>query len=196
MPGFDSSSLGPGEHSRIIKSLVAPRPIGWISTRGENGVDNLAPYSCFNYVNRSPPAVMFRSGIGEDGSLKDSPRNALDTEEFVVNVVTENVAERMNRTSADLPPDESEFEYADVDRAGSVHVSAPRVADAVANIECTLYDSFEVLDSIMVVGEVQYFHISDEIMTDGTVDVRKIDSVGRLGGPFYTAIETMDLHRD
>lgn len=195
MPGLDVSSLEPTEHSRLIKSLVTPRPIGWISTRDENGIDNLAPYSCFNYVNRSPPAVMFRSGIGEEGELKDSPRNTLDTGEFVVNVVTERVAERMDQTSASLPADESEFAYAGLDRGECVHVSAPRVEDAAANLECRLHDSFEVFDSILVVGEVVYVHLSDDLLRDGEIDMRNIDSVGRLGGPYYTSVQFMDLER-
>jgi flavin reductase (DIM6/NTAB) family NADH-FMN oxidoreductase RutF len=138
---------------------------------------------------------MFRSGSGEGGSRKDSARNAIETGEFVANVVTESLAEQMDRTSENLPPDESEFEFAEVESAESVTVNPPRVANAVANLECTLYDSLEVYDSHMVIGTVDYFHISEDIMENGKVQMEKIDTVGRLGGPYYTGIDPLELRR-
>lgn len=191
--------LDPREHDRsdvyrIVTSTVVPRPIGWISTRTEDGVDNLAPYSYFNAVSSYPPVVMFSAG-SVDGERKDTPRNAIESGAFVYNLVTEPFGEEMDETSARVDPEEDEFETAGVERAEAVTVDAPRVAEAAVSFECELYDSLQVYENTVVLGEVTYVHVDDEILTDGKVDSRKIDAVGRLGGPFYTAVDIMDLER-
>jgi flavin reductase (DIM6/NTAB) family NADH-FMN oxidoreductase RutF len=169
---------------RLLAGSVVPRPIAWVSTRGEVG-ENLAPYSFFNVVSVDPPVVMFAPvGTGED--LKDTPKNILASEEFVVNIVTMDLAEAMNATSATV--DESEFEHAGLERAESVRVQAPRVAEAKVAFECELYDFVEIGRSAMVLGEVVYAHVSDDVTTDGKVDVRKLDAVGRLSGSYYSSI--------
>ncbi|MDL5360689.1 flavin reductase family protein [Halalkalicoccus sp. NIPERK01] len=168
---------------RLLAGSVIPRPIAWVSTRGEDG-ENLAPYSFFNVVSVAPPVVMFAPvGTGED--LKDTPRNILDTEEFVVNVVTMDLAEAMNATSATV--EKSEFEHAGLERAEGVRVDVPRVADAKVAFECELYDFVEVGRSSMVLGEVVYAHVAEEVTTDGKVDVTKLDAVGRLSGSYYAS---------
>lgn len=186
--------LGRDECPRLLKSVVTPRPIAWVSTTSEDGVDNLAPYSEYNYVCSWPPVVMF-SATGAD-DLKDTPRNAIDTGEFVVNLVTEDVVEAMDRTSASLPPDESEFDDAGIERAPSTEVAPPRVADAAVSMECELYDSLRVHRNRMVLGEVRRFHVSETVLDDGRVDMRKIRSVGRLGGPYYTRLDFLDYTRE
>ncbi|MFC4356442.1 flavin reductase family protein [Halobium salinum] len=180
---------------RLLAGSVVPRPIAWVSTRSPDGVDNLAPYSFFNVVAYDPPVVMFAPvGVGDD--LKDSPRNAIETEEFVVNVVTRDLAEAMNETSATLPHGESEFDHAGLDRAESVAVDPPRVAAAKVAFECELYETLEVGTSTMVLGEVVYAHVADETTTDGKLDVEKLDAVGRLSGSLYaTTRERFALER-
>lgn len=195
MREFDSDQLSGRENGRIMKSAVTPRPIAWVSTTDESGVDNLAPYSSYNYVTSSHPVVVFNASEKVGEGWKDSARNAIDTGEFVVNVVTEPLAEQMDSTSATLPADESEFDYADIERGETRTVETPRVADAMVSMECTLYDTKEVYDKLMVFGEVEYFHVSEEVMTDGKIDMHKLDTVGRLGGPFYTGVEIMELTR-
>ncbi|WP_458206023.1 flavin reductase family protein [Haladaptatus sp. NG-SE-30] len=170
---------------RTLAGAVVPRPIAWVSTRSPDGVDNLAPYSFFNVVSVAPPVVMFAPVDGEDG-LKDTPANVRETEEFVVNVVTEPLAEAMNETSATLSHGESEFDHAGLDRAESTTVDAPRVADSPVAFECSLYEMVSIGASTMVLGEVEWVHIADEVTTDGKVDVEKIDAVGRLSGILYT----------
>jgi flavin reductase (DIM6/NTAB) family NADH-FMN oxidoreductase RutF len=179
---------------RTVTSAVVPRPIGWISTRTSEGVDNLAPYSYFNAVSSRPPVVMFSAGR-HDGQRKDSPTNAIQSGEFVHNLVTEDVHEAMDETSASLPPEESEFDAAGIERAPSVAVDAPRVADAILSFECELYDSMAVYDNTVVLGEVVYVHADESILTDGKLDSRKIDAVGRLGGPYYTSLDITDFRR-
>ena len=173
-----------GSPYRLLAGAVVPRPIGWVSTRSVEGVDNLAPYSFFNVVAVDPPVLMFAPvGTGED--LKDTPTNVLDTEEFVVNVVTGDLAEAMNETAATLPQGESEFDRAGLERGESVEVEAPRVAAAKVAFECELYDAIEIGGSLLVLGEVVYAHVDDEVLTDGKMDTEKLDAVGRLSGNEY-----------
>lgn len=181
---------------RLVTSTVVPRPIGWISTCDEDGTDNLAPYSSFNYVSHKPAILMFTAGLKGDDELKDTPRNAIDTGEFVYNLVTRPVAEQMNQTGDSLPSGQSEFDAANVERAESATVAPPRVAAADVSFECELYDTYQFDHGrVMVMGEVTHVHLNDSVLTDGQIDARNVDAVGRLGGPLYTGIDVMDLRR-
>jgi flavin reductase (DIM6/NTAB) family NADH-FMN oxidoreductase RutF len=190
---------------RTLAGAVVPRPIAWVSTtspdtveqsstsnrtQSDEGVDNLAPYSFFNVVAIDPPVVMFAPSDDPDSpeGLKDTPRNVRATEEFVVNVVTEPVAEAMNATSATLPAGESEFDHAELTRADSRAVAPPRVAESPVAFECSLYEMLDVGDSSMVLGEVESVHLDDAVTTDGKLDVTKLDAVGRLSGSLYATI--------
>ncbi|MFC6824276.1 flavin reductase family protein [Halopelagius fulvigenes] len=195
MTEFDVADATPRENARLLKSAVTPRPIAWISTADEDGADNLAPFSSYNHVSSERPVVLFTSPNEDNGGLKDTAWNALETGEFAVNVVTEPLLERMDRTSERLPPGESEFDLAGVERADCRRIEPSRVADAVVTMECTLYDSMEVHDRLMVLGEVRYVHVADEVLTDGKRDMTKVDTVGRLGGPYYTVSDPVEFER-
>jgi flavin reductase (DIM6/NTAB) family NADH-FMN oxidoreductase RutF len=123
--------------------------------------------------------MQFQSG------LKDTPRNILDTEEFVVNVVVDEQVEAMNATSASLEESESEFDHAGVESEDCTVVDAPRVADAPISLECRLYDTVSLPTSTLVLGEVVHVHADESVLSDGKVDVRKVDTVGRLAGGYY-----------
>ncbi|PSQ49165.1 flavin reductase [Halobacteriales archaeon SW_6_65_15] len=186
--------IDPEEVSSMYRTLagaVVPRPIAWVSTTDPEGVDNLAPYSFFNVVAVDPPVVMFAPVDDSDSpeGLKDTPRNVRETGEFVVNVVTESVAEAMNETSATLSPGESEFDRADLTRAASRVVAPPRVAESPVAFECSLYEMLDVGDSSMVLGGVEWVHMDDDVTTDGKLDVQKLDAVGRLSGSLYATTE-------
>ena len=188
-----------GDHDgslyRVLSSAVVPRPIAWVSTRSEDGVDNLAPYSFFTVALVDPPVLLFASVDGADG-LKDTPRNARDTGEFVVNIVTDGLEEAMNETSATLPADESEFDRAGIERADSRVVDAPRVAEAEIAFECTLHDLVDVGGSTLVLGDVEYVHLDESVTTDGTIDVNEVEAVGRLAGSLYArTVERFSLER-
>jgi flavin reductase (DIM6/NTAB) family NADH-FMN oxidoreductase RutF len=174
---------------RTMTGAVVPRPIGWISTTGEDGVDNLAPYSYFNVVSADPPVVMFSPADKSPDELKDSARNVVDTGEFVHNVVTRPLAESMSETSAMLPPDESEFDHTGLERAASEKVDPPRVAAADVAFECELYDVVDVGVGTMILGEIVLVHVDDNVTTDGKVDVKKVDAVGRLAGNYYASAD-------
>ena len=177
---------------RTLTSLVVPRPIGWISTLAADGRDNLAPFSYFNAVSSRPPVVMFSAGQ-RDGRPKDSARFALETGEFVANLVTEDVVEAMDATSAD--PGGSEFDAVGVERAPARTVAPPRVAAAHAHLECAVVESMTVGTNTVVFGEVRHLHVDEDLLTDGAVDSRKVDAVGRLGGPFYSGIDLLEFTR-
>ncbi|MEF8868021.1 MAG: flavin reductase family protein [Haloarculaceae archaeon] len=195
MVEYDATSLTERERSRIVKSAVTPRPIAWVSSRSADGEDNLAPFSSYNYVSSSRPVVTFHSPNETHGGLKDSARNAVDTGAFAVNVVTEPLMEEMDHTSATIPAEESEFTLAGVERAECTAIDAPRVAEAPVTMECTLHDTVEVYDRLMVLGEVVHFHVAEEVTTDGEIDMRKLPTVGRLGGPYYTVSAPVEFER-
>lgn len=170
-----------------FKALIAPRPIGWISTLGPNGTKNLAPYSFFNAVSDSPPMIMFSSS-GE----KDSYRNAVETGEFVHNLVSEELAQSMVRTSAALQPDQSEFAHANIEWTQGEMVSAPRVLNAMASLECVVTQHQELktqagdaTGSFLVVGEVVRVHIDNRVLRDGMVDEAALKLISRLGYRSY-----------
>ncbi|WP_435358398.1 flavin reductase family protein [Haloarchaeobius sp. DFWS5] len=170
---------------RTLSGAVVPRPIAWVSTTSDAGVDNLAPYSFFTVAAIDPPLLVFAPVDGPDG-LKDTAQNVADTEELVVNIVTEATVEAMNETSASLAREESEFDHAGVTREGSTQVSPPRVAESPVAFECELYDLQDVGSSSLILAEVVHVHIDDDVTTEGKLDVKKLDAVGRLSGSLYT----------
>ena len=195
MPEYDADALTPRENARIIKSAVTPRPIAWISTVGQNGVDNLAPFSSYNYISSDYPVVLFNTPNEDHGGLRDTARNALEVGEFAVNIVTEEWIEAMDHTSASLEPDESEFDAVGIERAECTAIEPPRVADAPITMECELYDHLEVHDRIVILGEVVHYHVDESTMRDGKVDSRELPTVGRLGGPYYTVSRPVEFER-
>jgi flavin reductase (DIM6/NTAB) family NADH-FMN oxidoreductase RutF len=187
----DAETLGDGLY-RTMTSLVVPRPIGWLSTVDASGRDNLAPFSYFNTVSPRPPVVVV--SVGErDGHPKDTARFALETGEFVANLVTEDVIDAMDRTSA--AETGSEFDAAGIERAPAKTVAPPRVADAAACLECEVIESLRIGSHTVIFGEVNQCFSDDDLLTDGKVDTRKVDAVGRMGGPFYTGIDLLEYTR-
>ena len=164
-----------------FKALVQPRPIGWISTRSADGVDNLAPYSFFNALASAPPLVMF-SANGSPHSIA----NARATGEFVVNMVTEELAQAMNATATQDAVDE--FERAGLEKAACEVVKAPRVAIAPASLECQVVQIVELPGdaNVMAIGEVVGIYIDDAVLVDG--EVRNWTPIARLGYMDYTAV--------
>lgn len=177
---------------RTLTSLVVPRPIGWISTIGESGRDNLAPFSYFNAVSSRPPVVLFSAGQ-HNGRPKDSARFALRSGEFVANLVTQDVIEAMDATSASVSG--SEFDAAGIDRTPAETVAPPRVAAAHACLECSVRDSLEIEDNTVVFGDVQHVSVDEDLLSDGKVEARAVDAVGRLGGSLYTGVEPLAYMR-
>lgn len=195
-PGLDPHGLA----HNPFKALVAPRPIGWISTLDPDGRVNLAPYSFFNAIADSPPLVLFSSaghkaGIGGG---KDSAANARATGEFVCNIVPYALKDAMNVSSGVYPPDADEFELAGLARAPCRVVAPPRVAAAPAALECRLWKAIDLPGeaNILVIGEVVGVHIDESVVVDGKVDVTRYQPVARLGYRDYAAVsEVFELVR-
>ena len=175
-----------------FKSLVAPRPIGWISTRSRSGAVNLAPYSFFNAVGEAPPMLAFSSN-----GAKDSATFATEIDEFVWNLVTWELREAMNETSAPLPRGHSEFERAGLELAPARLVAAPRVAASPCAMECRVVHHLELhdvagnpCDQHLVIGQVVGVHLDEARLIDGAVDTAALRPVARCGGPGdYTVVE-------
>ncbi|MGE3771620.1 MAG: flavin reductase family protein [Gammaproteobacteria bacterium] len=170
-----------------FNALVMPRPIGWISTIDAEGRTNLAPYSYFNAVSAEPPYVMFAPNSVTPGKDKDSYRNLLEVPEFVANVVSGANAAAMNASSAPLPRGVSEFEHCGIPALPSRLVRPPRVANALAALECRVFRIVDLprtpdgRDNHVVIGEVLALHIDDSVIVDGVVDERRLEPLTRLG---------------
>ena len=166
-----------------FKAIVAPRPIGWISTVDSCGRVNLAPYSFFNAFCDSPPIIGFSSS-----GRKDSQRNVEETGEFVFNLATRRQAEAMKRTSAPFPRGVNEFEAAGLAAAPSRLVKPPRVADAPAALECKLLLVLPLKDlagkptpSTLILGQVVGVHIDTAFLKDGLFDIATVGTIARCG---------------
>jgi flavin reductase (DIM6/NTAB) family NADH-FMN oxidoreductase RutF len=190
-------TLLPADHETralyfLLNSLVVPRPIAWVSTRAADGTRNLAPHSYFTVAASDPPSVCFTS-IGD----KDTVRNVRATGEFVVNVADHALVERMNLTSADAPPDVSEFELAGLTPLEGELVRSAIVAEAPVALECRLTEVVEVGNGRVVIGEVLAFHVADRLWTEqGRVDPARLDAVARMGGSTYsTTRDRFELRR-
>jgi flavin reductase (DIM6/NTAB) family NADH-FMN oxidoreductase RutF len=177
-------------------ACVVPRPIGWISTLSTSGVPNLAPFSFFQALQSQPPMVMFScNGRHADGGVKDSPANAIETGEFVVNMATWELCEAVNLSSSHVAREVDEFELAGLEKAPSQLVRASRVAASPIQLECRTLQHLNLpthapgVTNTLVIGEVVGIHIRDEVLSDGLVDVEKIRPLARLGYTQYAVVE-------
>ena len=166
-----------------FKAIVSPRPIGWISTRSKDGAVNLAPYSFFNAISDRPKLVMFSSA-----GMKDSAAFAIESGEFVANLATRELAEQLNKSSAPAPRGVSEFGFSGLTEAPCRIVSAPRVAESPAALECKVTQSFSpkgldgtISENTVVIGEVVAIHIDEKILKDGMIDMALAAPLARLG---------------
>jgi flavin reductase (DIM6/NTAB) family NADH-FMN oxidoreductase RutF len=180
-----------------LKAIVAPRPIGWISSLSREGVANLAPYSFFNMIGDDPALVMFSST-----SRKHSVANIEATGEFVCSLAVAGLIDEVNLTSAAVPHEVSEFDLAGLAKAPSRLVKPPRVAAAPAALECVYVDTIQLkgrdgrpADQYMVIGEVVGVFIDDGAIVDGRFDAARAQSLARCGYLDYSAIEHL-VERD
>ncbi|MGC2365932.1 MAG: flavin reductase family protein [Candidatus Sulfotelmatobacter sp.] len=191
------SDLSHAELYGVLLNSVAPRPIAWVSTISAPGDLNLAPFSFFNVVCADPPLLGFSPGLrrprqaeASQGEAKDTLRNIRETREFVINVVTYELAEAMNVTSGEYDASVNEFELAKLSTQPSNVVRPPRVAESPVSFECKLH---QILDfsaaptgGSLVIGRIVSIHISDAHLKDGTLDRNSLDLIGRMGGLQYT----------
>lgn len=178
-----------------FKSLVVPRPIGWATTLSKAGVVNLAPFSFFNAVAENPPIVMLCcNGPHSEGGPKDTLANIEETGEFVINIATWELRDRMNQTSAAVARGVNEMELAGLRPAPSRLVKPPRVAASPANLECIHLRTVELPATLpgstnhTIFGQVVGVHISEEIIRDGIIDMSRFAPIARLGYQDYTVV--------
>ena len=193
------SQLAHREIYNILISAVAPRPIAWVSSLSASGQPNLAPFSFFNAVCAKPPLLAFAPAMrapkkseaaAAAGQPKDTLRNIRETGEFVISVVTYELAEAMNLTSGDYDAAINEFEVAKLASAPSKLVRPRRVAESPVSFECKLH---QILDfnpgpegGSLVIGEIVSIHVDDRHLKEGRLDRNSLDLIGRMGGIQYT----------
>lgn len=179
----------------IFNAIVAPRPIGWISSQSAEGHVNLAPFSHFAIVSTAPPVILFSCNTPADRPQKDTLANVRATGEFVYNLATLALSELVNKTSTPAPFEVDEFELAGIEKAPSVFVKPPRVAASPANLECKVLRIVEIepefpneTPSNVVFGRVIGLHMQDDYVTPkGRFDTAKAQPLTRLGGIQYAA---------
>jgi len=183
---------GHGLPHNPFNAIITPRPIGWISTRGAAGADNLAPYSFFNGVAYTPPQVMFATtGAKTDRAIgKDSLANIKETKVFCVNIVEYAMRDAMNATSATLAANESEFDHASIEPVECNQIACKRVAGAPASLECKMTQIVQIegADNYVVFGEVVGVHMRDDCLVDGRFDVTRFQPLARLGYRDYSVV--------
>ena len=178
------------------KSLIFPRPIGWISSIDKKGIVNLAPYSYFNAIADDPPQIMFVAGASDRSSQKkDTLTNIMATKEFVVNFATSATRNQMNLSSKDIHKDDDEFVLTKLKKRKSRLVKVPSVADSPVNLECKLLKSIKLKSSsrkfsTMVMGEVIGIYIKDSFIVKGRVNSAAMRYVARMGYSEYTTVSS------
>lgn len=189
------SHLSKKSMHELVMSAILPRPIAFVSTLGEDGIFNLAPFSSFAPVGLKPALICLQIGWRRDGKKKDTLRNIEYAKEFVVSAVDEALAEAMNLTAVDYPSDIDEFKEAGLTAVKSDLVLAPRVAESPVNMECRLVRILEFGEaptgSHIVIGEVLLYHVRDELWQGDEIDISKWKPIGRLGGDLYCRTRDM-----
>ena len=186
---LDPATLAHTDAYKLLIGSVLPRPIAWVSTVDKKGVPNLAPFSFFMAVCSNPFTVAFAPTVKPDGTAKDTLRNIRETQEFVVNLVSEPFAAAMNMTSKDFPPGVNEFREAKVTEIPSVKVRPPRVKESPIQMECKLHSIVDVGSGpgsgSLILGTVVLFSCRDDLMHEGKIDLKKLQLIGRLSGAYY-----------
>jgi flavin reductase (DIM6/NTAB) family NADH-FMN oxidoreductase RutF len=172
---------------QLLASLVTPRPIALVTTLGPENVINAAPFSFFNLLGSEPPILAIAPGDRDDGTPKDTARNVRLNHEFVVNLVDETIAERMNRCAASLPYGVSELEHAGLTAEASTVVKPPRIAEAPASLECVEWGTLQIGDNRVVIGLIKHLRVRDDLFDPATKRIRsdKLSIIGRMAAPHW-----------
>jgi flavin reductase (DIM6/NTAB) family NADH-FMN oxidoreductase RutF len=181
-----------------FKACIVPRPIGWISTTSQQGIDNLAPFSQFQMVSYDPPTLMFSANLNSQGQRKDTVVNVAASGEFVWNMATWALREQVNLTSEELPSSVDEFSYAKLAKSTSRLVRPPRVSASPVQFECRHLQTVHLEGNTptgtvdVIFGTVVAIHIDDACMRpDGRLDIQRIRPLARLGYHDYTSVESV-----
>lgn len=193
MKKIDPKQISERENYKFLIGSIIPRPIAFVTSISEDGVVNAAPFSFFNIVSSNPPMISV-SIQRKKGEPKDTARNIRAKEQFVVHIVdTENV-EQVNKTAANLPPDESEIAVVGLSLVKSEKIDVPGVKEAKVRLECVLEKALELggddenAGCDLIVGKVVYYHIEESLYEDGRIDPKGLGAISRLAGNDYAKI--------
>jgi flavin reductase (DIM6/NTAB) family NADH-FMN oxidoreductase RutF len=190
---FDPNELDYSAVYKLLTGAIIPRPIGWISSISEDGINNLAPFSYFNAVGDDPPHLMFSVGRGNDIN-KDTLNNVLNTKQFVVNMVTEALAEKMNLTAQSVPSHVDEFALAHIDSIQSIKVKPLRVKESPITFECELVHHYFLEDhknggACIIIGRIVLMHFDESVSMDNyKINLENYKPIARLAGSNYAKI--------
>jgi flavin reductase (DIM6/NTAB) family NADH-FMN oxidoreductase RutF len=187
---IDPTQHDPRSIYQLMISAIVPRPIAFVSSISAAGIPNLAPFSFFTAASADPPVICFCPMVRPNGSTKDTLNNVRETREFVVNVVTEEIAIPMNACSGEYPPDTDEFVVSGLTPVASELVRPTRVLESPVNFECRLQQIVDVslkpLGGSIVVGEVVRIHVKEGFHDQFQIDPDRLNAIGRMSGPTYT----------
>ena len=190
---FDPNELDYSAIYKLLTGAIIPRPIGWISSISEDGINNLAPFSYFNAVGDDPPHLMFSVGRSNDIN-KDTLNNVLNTKQFVVNMVTEDLAEKMNLTAQSVPAHVDEFALAHIDSIPSIKVKPLRVKESPITFECELVHHYFLEDhknggACIIIGRIVMMHFDESVLVDNyKINLENYKPIARLAGSNYAKI--------
>lgn len=190
---FDPDIIDQKAIYKLLTGAIIPRPIGWISSISKDGIPNLAPFSFFNAVGEDPPHVLF-STVRPNNSNKDTLNNVLETGQFVVNMVVEEIVEQMNATSQPVAPEIDEFELTGLTPIPSVKINVPRVKESPITMECELVHHYTLEENknggaTIIIGRVVMFHFDESILLDDfKINMETYKPVSRLAGANYSKL--------
>ncbi|MCX7738374.1 MAG: flavin reductase family protein [Hydrogenothermaceae bacterium] len=186
---FNLSELTGESVYKLMLSCIVPRPIAWISTISKEGIYNIAPFSFYTGITSKLPLILVSIGRKESSVKKDTWKNIDEVGDFVINIVTHDLVEKMNITATAFEEEVDEFVQADLTPIPSHTVKSPRIKESLINIECRKHMIIEIADMGVVIGEILKFHIEDSLLNEkGYVDNRKLKVVGRMGGADYCLV--------
>jgi flavin reductase (DIM6/NTAB) family NADH-FMN oxidoreductase RutF len=190
---FDIQSTDSSVLYKLLTGTVIPRPIAWVASIDANGIDNLAPFSFFNVVSEDPPHIMF-STVRTGNKNKDTLNNILANNQFVVNLVTEEIVEQMNTTAQNVASDVSEFELANVTPIDSVFIKPKRVKESLVQFECEMVHHYFIEKhqnggACIIIGKIITLHVDDSILMENhKINLDKYKPVARLAGSHYSTL--------
>lgn len=190
---FDPNDLDHSAIYKLVTGAVIPRPIGWIATIDENGINNLAPFSYFNAIGEDPPHVMF-STVRGNNTNKDTLNNVLANKQFVVNMVTEELAEQMNMTSQSVASDIDEFVLANLTPIPSIKIKPMRVKESKVTFECEMVHHYFLKDhknggACIIIGRIVMMHFDDAVLMDNyKINLDNYKPIARLAGSNYAKL--------
>ena len=186
---IDTETMSAEACYRLMTGVIVPRPIAWITTVSQDGVVNLAPFSHFTFVAPKPPMVAISIGR-KAGADKDTARNILASEEFVVHIAHSGQVKSVHASAVDHPPETSEAALLGLATTPSDKVRPPRLRDARIAVECRLRQCIELGDTRnrLIIGEAVMVHVDDAIMRDGKIETHLLDPLARLAGPHYASL--------